>query len=131
MAFLAFLLPDPETGKEISAVETALRNGLEYVFYARPRTKELFFAAPCVPLFLWAVRREVTLLKLFCGVGACLECVSVVNTFCHAIAPIHVSCIRTLSSAGIGLVLGLAAAGILEWLFCWIERRNPGMEQAT
>ncbi len=41
--------------------------------YARPRSKELFLAAPCVPLFLWACRRKVLFFQFFCGVGVCLS----------------------------------------------------------
>lgn len=109
-------------GGTLSSVETALRNWLEDALYARPRTKELLFAAPCVPLFLWACRRDIVLLKLFFGMGVCLEGVSVVNTFCHAIAPISMSCARTLLAAGGGLVLGLVMAGILTGLFAWGSR---------
>ena len=82
-------------------------------FYARPRSRALL-AAPCVPLFLWACRRKVLFFQFFCGVGACLECVSVVNTFCHGVAPVGVSLIRSLLGAGLGLCLGLVAVAIAE-----------------
>ena len=44
----------------------------------------------------------------------CLECVSVVNTFCHGVAPVGVSLIRSLLGAGLGLCLGLVAVAIAE-----------------
>lgn len=116
---------------QISGLETAVRNGMEYLFYARPRTKELFLAAPCVPLFLWACRREMPLVGLLCGVGACLECVSVVNTFCHGVAPIHVSLLRTLPSAGIGLGIGLLIAGLLDQGITRWQRTHPTIDQAS
>ncbi len=115
----------------IPAFEEALRNWLETVLYVRPRTKELFFAAPCIPLFLWGCRRRLALVQLICGLGVCFECISVTNTFCHAVAPLYVSAIRTLLGAGLGFVLGLIVVGLLEVSFRWLARVRPGMEQAT
>ena len=109
-----FLLRSGDWSGRFSGLETTLRNGLETAFYARPRSKELFLAAPCVPLFLWACRRKVLFFQFFCGVGVCLECVSVVNTFCHGGAPVGVSLIRSLLGAGLGLCLGLVAVAIAE-----------------
>ncbi|MGN1001625.1 MAG: DUF5693 family protein [Oscillospiraceae bacterium] len=101
----------------ISALENRVRNFLEYSLYARPRTKELLFAAPSVPVFVWACRKKMAPLQLVCGMGACLEAVSVVNTFCHAVAPIRVSGIRSLLAAAIGFVLGLVVTGVLNLVF--------------
>lgn len=96
--------------------ERTLRNWLEYSLYARPRTKEFLFAAPCVPLYLWACRRRSAPLQLLCGAGACLQLASVTNTFCHAVAPIHVSLIRSLLGVILGLVIGLALMAAAELL---------------
>lgn len=110
----------------ISGLENRVRNFLEYTLYARPRTKELIFAAPSAPVFVWACRRKNAPVQLVCGIGACLECVSVVNTFCHAVAPIYVSVIRSLLAAGIGLVPGLVIAAALNLLFP--PKGNKGAE---
>ena len=99
-----------------SDLETALRNWLEHTLYVRPRTKELLFAAPCIPVFLWACRRKQPELKLLCGLGVCLEGVSVVNTFCHGVAPLYVSVIRSLLGLGLGCVLGGAICLLLVLL---------------
>lgn len=101
----------------ISCLETAFRNWLEYTLYARPRTKELLAAVPCIPLFFWACRRKFAPLQLLCGAGACLEWVSVTNTFCHAVAPLQVSVLRTLLGVGLGLIPGLLAVLALEGIF--------------
>lgn len=89
-----------------SELETTLRNWLEHTLFVRPRTKELLFSAPCIPVFLWACWRKLPELKLLCGLGVCLECVSVVNTFCHGVAPLYVSIVRSLLGLGLGCVLG-------------------------
>ena len=101
----------------ISQLETNFRNFLEYTLYVRPRTKEMLVAVPCIPVFLWACRRKFAPLQLLCGAGALLECVSVTNTFCHAVAPLLVSVMRTLLGVGIGLLPGILAVLILEGLF--------------
>ena len=101
----------------ISGLETAFRNWLEYTLYVRPRTKELLIAVPCIPLFFWACRRKFAPLQLLCGAGVLLECVSVVNTFCHAVAPLQVSVLRTLLGVGLGLIPGLLAVLVLEGVF--------------
>lgn len=94
----------------------AVRNWFEYNFFVRPRTKEMLVAVPCIPVFVWACRRSIPWLRLLGGMGVCLECVSVVNTFCHAVAPLSVSLIRTLLAVAIGLVLGFIAVAILDLL---------------
>ena len=129
--FGAFVARSGDWKGSVSSVESAVRNGLEYFFYARPRSKELFFAVPCIPLFVWACRKEVSWLQVLCGTGICLECVSVVNTFCHAIAPVQVSLIRTLLAAGLGFVLGLVLTAVVDGICGWWCRTHPGMDQAT
>ncbi len=101
----------------ISQLETTFRNWLEYTLYVRPRTKEMLVAVPCIPVFLWACRRKFAPLQLLCGAGVILECVSVINTFCHAVAPLQVSVMRTLLGVGIGILPGALAALALEGLF--------------
>ena len=98
----------------ISRLETDFRNFLEYTLYVRPRTKEMLIAVPCIPLFLWACRRRFAPLQLLCGAGVMLECVSVVNTFCHAVAPLQVSVMRTLLGVGLGMLPGVLAVLVLE-----------------
>lgn len=114
LLLLAVRSGDPSGG--ISAPETAFRGWLEHTLYARPRTKELLFAVPSIPVFVWACRRNRAPLQLLCGAGVCLECVSVINTFCHAVAPLQVSAARALLGLGLGLVPGVLAVVALESL---------------
>ena len=116
-AALVLALRSGDIAGGISGLETAFRNWLEYTLYVRPRTKEMLVAVPCIPLFVWACRRKFAPLQLLCGAGVCLECVSVVNTFCHAVAPLQVSVMRTLLGVGLGLVPGLLAVLLLEAFF--------------
>jgi len=116
LAALVLALRSGDISGGISKLETAFRNWLEYTLYVRPRTKEMLAAVPCIPLFLWACRKKFAPLQLLCGAGVMLECVSVVNTFCHAVAPLQVSVMRTLLGVGLGLIPGILAALLLEAL---------------
>ena len=117
LAALALAARSGDIAGGISQLETNFRNWLEYTLYVRPRTKEMLAAVPCIPMFLWACRRKFAPLQLLCGAGALLECVSVTNTFCHAVAPLLVSVMRTLLGVGIGLIAGVLAVLVLEGLY--------------
>ena len=56
--------------------------------------------------------------------GVCLECVSVVNTFCHAVAPLGVSLMRTVLAVAIGVVLGTVAVCVLEIIYRAVNRKK-------
>ena len=91
-------------------LEDTLRLWLERTLYVRPRTKELLAGVPCALCLLPALRqsRRQPWIGLAVGLGACLECVSVINTFCHGTAPLWSSLVRTLLAAGLGLLPGAA-----------------------
>ena len=112
----------------ISAVEVAFRNALEYAFYARPRTKELLIAVPFMAVGFAAVGKRNSLLALLSGLCCCLESTSVVNTFCHAVAPIHVSLIRSALGAGIGCLVGLVLLFLCRLVFRSADK-NAGNAQ--
>ena len=104
-----------DTAGGISKFETSFRNALEAFFFARPRTKEVLFAVPCIALFVLCAKRGKRVLSLLFGVGSCLECVSVVNTFCHAVAPLNVSLLRSVLAVACAVPVTAAAYGVL-WL---------------
>lgn len=111
MAVLVYRSGD--TMREISDFENRMRVAFEYAFYARPRTKELFFAVPFMSLLFVPRLRKDSMLRLIGALCCTLECVSVSNTFCHGLAPLHVSLIRCSLAAGMGAVLGLAVLGVM------------------
>ena len=117
-ALVVLLLRSGDNMIPVAKAEIAARNWLEYILYARPRTKEMLMAFPALALFAAACARRVSLLALPLGVLSEVGSVSVVNTFCHTFTAVKVSFIRTLLSAGIGLVIGLAALAV----FCLLVR---------
>lgn len=111
------LLRSGDLSGGISTAETAMREALESLLYARPRTKEFLVAVPFAALICLGAAKKHPLLALLGAMCCTLECVSVVNTFCHAVAPIHVSIIRTLLGMVMGAILGimlLAVAGLIR-----------------
>ena len=117
-AMVVLLLRSGDNMIPVSKAELTVRTWLEYTLYARPRTKEMLIAFPALALFAAACARRVSLFALPLGVLAEVGSVSVVNTFCHTFTAVKVSFIRTLLSAGIGLVIGLAALAV----FCLLVR---------
>lgn len=101
----------------VAKLEIIARDWLELHLYARPRTKEMLIAFPALALFLAAADRRTPQLELLLAVLAQVGSVSVVNSFCHIFTPAHVSLIRTLLGAGIGLVIGFGAMGVFCLLF--------------
>ena len=111
-------------GNHLPGPENAIRDWMELHVYARPRNKELFFAVPAIGCFILACRRKNPFLILPLGIAACLESASIVNTFCHAVAPLSLSLARTLLAAGMGLPLGLLCMAIL-WLAMKKKTSSP------
>ncbi|MCR5826422.1 MAG: DUF5693 family protein [Oscillospiraceae bacterium] len=107
----------------VSARELALRNLLENLLIARPRTKELLIGWPCTMLFVWSLRRHMNVLPLLFGGGMSIGLVSVVNTFLHIRTPLLLSLLRTgwgvLFGVALGVVVTLAAELLLRLLRRW------------
>ena len=115
-ALVVLVLRSGDNMLPVSDLEVKFRNWLEYVLYARPRTKEMFLAFPALALYVVASDRRIALLQLPLGILASIGACSVVNTFCHIFTPVHVSLLRTLLSAGIGFVVGALGMLLLSLL---------------
>ncbi len=111
------LLRSGDAGGFVSQLETDARNWLERVLFVRPRTKEMLAAVPAAALFVFACRRRLPLLAILTGVLSALETVSVINTFCHIVTPLHVSLIRALLGAVFGFLIGCILLWLCQLLF--------------
>ena len=96
-----------QTDNNVSELENRIRVAFEYAFYARPRTKEILVAVPFAALLFVLDRRPDSMLHLIGGLCLGLECVSLINTFYHGVASLHVSLIRGSLSAVCGALLGI------------------------
>ena len=107
----------------VSAKEIQLRNLLENLLIARPRTKEMLIGWPCAMLFIWALRRHMNFLPILFGGGMSIGLVSVVNTFLHIRTPFLLSLLRTGWGLLFGLIIGTVVTVIAELLLRVVRRR--------
>ncbi len=116
-----------ETTIQPSDLEMIVRNFLEEVLLARPRTKEFLMAFPALLLTVYVAFRKYKKLIFPFGLVAVIGLTSVVNTFSHLRTPVYLSTIRTFYSVLLGLILGFVAIGIalgLEKVLHSFERRK-------
>lgn len=102
----------------VSPLELQFRNALEGLFNVRPRNKEFLMAHPLfiVGVFIAAKYRQAIYILIIASIGQ----LSMVDTFAHIHSPVLISLSRGLLGMGLGLVLGLVA--IVIWQFierCW------------
>lgn len=99
-------------GVPVPAIELKLRAFLEQVFYARPRSKELFIGHPAFMLAVMAVYKKwPNFLFFVLVIVATIGQGSLVETFAHLRTPVFMSFMRGLG----GLVLG-AGVGMIAML---------------
>lgn len=114
-----------DTGGEISELENRLRVAFEYAYYARPRTKEILVAVPFMSLIFLPHLRRDSMLRLIGALCCSLECTSIINTFCHGLAPLHVSLIRGSMAAASGAVLGIIIIAALSLIHKYKAKLLP------
>lgn len=105
----------------VSASEMQFRNMLEELFVARPRMKEYLLGYPCMMLLVWSIFRRIPGLPLAFGAGAVIGCTGIVNTFLHIRTMIAISFSRVFIGLGLGLVIGLCAVFLAEFLFRFVK----------
>lgn len=99
----------------VSSAELMVRNILEEVLVARPRTKEFLLGYPCLVLMIWSVCRGKKVLPFLFGCGGVIGgLVSVVNTFLHIRTAVIISLDRTIIGFAFGLVTSLIVFFIAE-----------------
>ncbi|NLM94865.1 MAG: hypothetical protein GX165_04825 [Firmicutes bacterium] len=106
--------------------EARMRELLEGLVWARPRTKEFLLGHPALLISLWLPsigRRAPWWLILLGSIG----CISLVNTFAHAHSPLVLSLARTGIGIVIGLGIGLLATRTLGWLAKQAKGRGIGL----
>ena len=91
-----------------------MRQTLEQLLVARPRTREVFIGYPSVLLYAFAVKMGLwTRYRELLRIGVVLGFSSVVNSFCHYHTPLLFILLRELHGLWVGVLLGvLAVAGL-------------------
>lgn len=111
-----------ETSVSVSTAEIMIRNELEELLLARPRTKEFLVAFPGIMLAVYcAVRRMPFGVALF-GLAGTIGLTSICNTFMHIRTPLYLGFARTGYAVVLGILVGAVLIALLE-LCCRLYRK--------
>lgn len=110
------------SGMPVSGLEIKIRALLEQIFYARPRSKEIFFGHPAFMLMMVAFLKKFP--KMICfalAMAATIGQSSMVETFAHMRTPIFMSLMRGLDGLIPGAIIG---AVLIIFLQIFLSRQN-------
>ena len=113
------------SGMPVSGVEMKIRALLEQLFYARPRSKEIFFGHPAFMLAFAAFLKRFP--KMICFVlvlAATIGQGSMVETFAHMRTPILMSFMRGLDGLIPGAIIGAVLIIFLQVVF-FARKKQP------
>lgn len=96
-------------GLEVSAAEVELRDWLERIFVARPRTKEFLVGYPALVAAAWFARRGWRPLVVPAVLAGGIALTSLVNSFEHMRTEFLLSLWRSANGVALGLLIGAAA----------------------
>ena len=101
----------------ISGLETSMRETLEHLLVARPRTREVLVGYPSLLLWGFLVRNKyfARYREIF-RVGTALGFSSVINSFCHFHTPLALILLREFNGLWTGLIAGLAVVCVIKFL---------------
>ena len=106
-----------ESDVKVATMEIVLRNDLENLLLARPRTKEFLVAFPSIMLAVYCAVRRLPFWTALFGLAGTIGLTSVCNTFMHIRTPLYLGFVRTAYSVALGLVLGVVFIGCFELLY--------------
>ena len=104
-------------GMPVAGAEIKIRAMLEQFFYARPRSKEIFFGHPAFILAMSAFLKKFP--KMICFVltiAATIGQSSMVETFAHMRTPIFMSFMRGIDGVIPGAIIGAALVLFLQFV---------------
>lgn len=105
---LVFMTRSGNTAGEPSVMESLLRNVLETIFPARPRTKAIFVGIPALIFAAYnAYQHRLEKISWILIFVSSIALVNTVNTFSHMKAPIYLSLYRTGAELLVGALVGL------------------------
>lgn len=102
---------------EVSSLEMVVRNKMEDLLIARPRTKEFLIAFPAIIMMIYASVRRFKLWTILFGLAGVIGMTSVANTFQHIRTPLYLGVHRTGYGLLFGIILGVL--GVLLWEGCY------------
>lgn len=117
MALVYILRTGNQTGPlPVLGIEMKIRQLLENILLARPRTKEFFLGHPALLLGVYlAARKETTYFFLFLVLAAIGQ-ISIVSTFTHVHTPLYLSLLRTVNGLVLGSLVGALLIGCIKFI---------------
>lgn len=112
-ALVAYYISRTGNSGTATDLELTIRQYLEQLLYARPRTKEFLIGFPFFMLALYVYPRQKTIGKLLL-IPSVIGFLSLVNTFTHFHIPLYVSFIRSILGLAIGCVIGFMLIYIVK-----------------
>ena len=108
---------------DISQLETNMRESLEHLLIARPRTREVLVGYPSLLLWGFLVRNGyfARYREIF-RVGTVLGFSSVINSFCHFHTPMMLILLREFNGLWTGLLIGLVIVCVIKFVVIPILR---------
>lgn len=114
---MIFMSRSGNSAAEPSMVEVLLRNFLEFIFPARPRTKAIFVGFPfTIMMMYFAYTNRFHKFRFAFIVLASIGLVNTVNTFSHTKAALVVSVYRTGAEFIVGSLVAIAAILVIEYI---------------
>ena len=114
---IGFAILRSDNVSDISQLETSMREGLEHLLIARPRTREVLVGYPSLLLWGFLARNGyfARYREIF-RVGTVLGFSSVINSFCHFHTPLMLILLREFNGLWTGLVVGLVVVGVIRFV---------------
>ena len=111
-----------ETSVSVSTAEIMIRNELEELLLARPRTKEFLVAFPGIMLAVYCAVRRLPFWTALFGLAGTIGLTSICNTFMHIRTPLYLGFIRTGYSLLFGIVIGCVMILCFDLLYKWYRK---------
>ena len=111
-----------ESDVSVSTLEIMMRNDLENVLLARPRTKEFLVAFPGIMLAVYCAVRRLPFWTALFGLAGTIGLTSICNTFMHIHTPLYLGFIRTGYSLLFGIVIGCVMILCFDLLYKLYDR---------
>ena len=108
-----------ESDVSVSTLEIMMRNDLENLLLARPRTKEFLVAFPGIMLAVYCAVRRLPFFTALFGLAGTIGLTSICNTFMHIHTPLYLGFIRTGYSLLFGIVIGCVMILCFDLLYKW------------
>ncbi len=114
---VAFIVYRSDNVANVSGFEMSIRDSLEKMLIARPRTREVFLGYPCILVLAYLVSNNyfARYREIF-RIGAVLGFSSVINSFCHFHTPLTMILLREFNGLWTGLLVGLIVVIMIKFV---------------